>query len=152
MFGFGKKVLAGSFDDLGLSQQRINPDSIIYFAKRVWEKFCVKIVIKHESKVEYYEILIEKRLSELGYVAKSKNIGQTQKASERFSYFSGTLTEYLLEKEGVDEDKKRLRERFENYKKPLEELRDEFPANSSDWMMISYCIDSLKEYSTKLQN
>ncbi|MBU0569234.1 hypothetical protein KKB40_00440 [Patescibacteria group bacterium] len=143
-------VLAGSYHELNLPEQRINPDHIVYPAKRLWEKFREKTIRNHESKVSYYESLIEVRLSELGYIVKDRNIGQTQKAGERFSYFSGTLTEYLLEKEGVDEDKKRLKEKFTNYKVPLEELRDEFPANSSDWMMISYCIDSLDEYSSKL--
>lgn len=151
MFGSGKIAFAGSFEELNLPQQKINPDSFVYPMKRLWEKFREKTIRKHETKVNYYEDIIEIRLSELGYVAKSKNIGQTQKASERFSYFSGTLTEYLVGKEGVDEDKKRLREKFERYREPLGELRDEFPANSSDWMLIAYAIDSLDEYSSKLQ-
>ena len=141
---------AGKYEELNLPQQKINPDHIVYPAKRLWEKFREKTIRNHESKVNYYESLIEVRLSELAYIAKNKNIGQMQKAGERFSYFSGTLTEYLLDKEGVDEDKKRLKEKFADYKEPLGELRDEFPANSSDWMMVSYCIDSLEIYSSQL--
>lgn len=151
MFGSGKIAFAASFEKLNLPQQKVNPDSFVYPMKRLWEKFREKTIRKHETKVSYYEDIIEIRLSELGYVAKNKKIGQTQKASERFSYFSGVLTEYLVEQEGADEDKNRLVEKFKSYKEPLEELRDEFPANSSDWMLIAYAIDSLDEYSSKLQ-
>lgn len=146
----GNAVFARTFEDLNLPQEKVNPNHVAYPIKRLWEKFQEKTTRKHEKKVSFYETLIEKRLSELGYIAKSKNIGQVQKASERFSYFSGVLTEYLIEQEGAGEDKKRLTEKFASYKEPLSELRDEFPANSSDWMMISYCIDSLEIYSSQL--
>ncbi|GEM_PF-6180405 len=142
-------VKANSYDDLNLPPQSVNPGDFIYPLKRIWEKVRVAVIKGHSAKVDYYETLVIKRMSELGNVVKNDKKKELQKASERLSYFSGILTEYLIEK-GTDSEKKNAIKRLKSFIKPLEELRDNYPANSSYWLLISYNIDSLNEYSKKL--
>lgn len=144
-------VDASKYEELNLPSQSINPGSFTYPFKRLWEKVRVAVITGHEAKVSYYDTLVIKRMSELGNVVMNDKKDQIQKATERLSYFSGILTEYLIEN-GASEEKEKAKTRLESFLKPLEELRDRYPANSSYWLLVSYNIDSLNDYSNKLEN
>lgn len=142
-------VGAKEFDELNLPKQIVNPGDFYYPAKRLWEKIRERLNFNNEVKYGYYKSLSEFRMSELGFVVKNKRLGEVERASQRFAFYAGTLTEHLM-KYGTKGQKDEIRSKFKSFVTPLDELRDNFPANSSFWMLVQHDINSLKEYSEKL--
>lgn len=143
-------VHAKEFDELNLPKQIINPGDFYYPAKRLWEKIRERLNFNNEAKYGYYKSLLEFRMSELGFVVKNKRLGEVERASQRFAFQSGILTDYLT-KHGTRSQKDEILRRFKGFEAPLDELRDYFPANSSFWMLVQHDINSLKIYSEKLE-
>lgn len=142
-------VHAKEFDELNLPKQIVNPGDFYYPAKRLWEKIRERLNFNSEARYTYYKSLLELRMSELGFVVKNKRLGELEQASERLAFYAGILTEYLI-KYGTEEQKDEIQSKFKSLAEPLDELRDNFPANSSFWMLVQHDINSLKEYSEKL--
>lgn len=142
-------VHAKEFDELNLPKQIVNPGDFYYPVKRLWEKILERLNLNNEVKYRYYKSLLEFRMSELGFVVKNKRLGELERASQRFAFQTGILTDYLT-KHGTKEQKDEILRRFKDFEAPLDELRDHFPANSSFWMLVQHDINSLKEYSEKL--
>jgi len=117
--------------------------------KRVWEKVQERVITNKDAKIRLYSSLVEQRLSELDYVVETKNRNQMEKTSSRLAYYAGTLEEFL-ENNASQETKLQVREKYKTYLEPLALMRDEFSANSSDWMFVQYDIDSLNNYIQKL--
>lgn len=141
--------LAVSLKDLNIQPERINPGNILYNVKRVWEKVQERVITNKDAKIRLYSSLVEQRLSELDYVVETKNRNQMEKTSSRLAYYAGTLEEFL-ENNASQETKLQVREKYKTYLEPLALMRDEFSANSSDWMFVQYDIDSLNNYIQKL--
>lgn len=140
---------ASELDNLNLSTQAINPGDFYYLPVRLWEKIAERFKFSDNSKFNYSNSLIDKRMSELGFVVKNRRLAEVQKSSERLAYQVGTLTELLI-KEGDTPKKEQLKKKIDSFSPALVELRDYFPANTSFWMLVSHDINALKEYSEKL--
>lgn len=149
LFIFGQTVQAEEFDKLNLPTPAIKPGDFYYQFVRLTEKISEKFQFNDNAKFNYSMSLIDKRFSELGFVVKGKRIGEVQKSSERLAYEVGKLTDYLrkLKDKGRTEQ---LKNKINTFLPALEELRDNYPANSSYWMLIQHDINSLKEYFQKL--
>lgn len=135
-----------------VKKELVNPGNLFYPVKRFWEKNRIKIIKDDYKKIKYYELLLDKRYSELNFIVMKKDVSQMQKSSERFQYYAGLTTETLETLQNADENKAEMIKRFENYIETLPALRDNFPANSSNWMFVQYCIDSLNIYISDLKN
>ncbi len=140
---------ADEFGKLNLPTQTINPGDFYYPFVRLWEKIVEKFQFSPDGKYKYSSSLIDKRMSELGYVVKNKRLGEVQHSSERLSYKVGTLTDDLI-KNVNKENSNLLKRKIASYFQALSELRDYFPANSAYWMLVQHDINSLKIYSDKL--
>lgn len=140
---------AAEFEKLNLSSQWVNPGDFYYSPIRLWEKIVEKLQFNNSAKFKYYSFLIDKRMAEIGFVVKNQRLDEVQRSSERFAYQVGTLTDFLV-KQNDEQMKKQTKEKINKFTPALSELRDNFPANSSFWMLIQHDINSLKEYSQRL--
>lgn len=132
-----------------LPKTTLNPGSFYYNFKRLWEKGRELFLFSNKLKQPYYESLLRKRLAELKYVAEDKILSELQRATERFAFQAGKLTD-VIEKSG-SEEKEKLTKEFENYDDLLIDLRDKYPANSSFWILIQHDINTLKILSERLK-
>lgn len=137
-----------SFENLEIRTQKINPGSFYYSFKRLWEKFRIKLAFDAQSKVSINESLLKTRLAELNYVVGNKLLSEVQTSSERFAYQAGTLVEEVVK---INKDKEKTIKSFEQLSKVLEKLRDNYPANSSFWMLIQHDINTLNILSERLK-
>lgn len=140
---------AAEFEKLNLPAQSINPGDFYYSSVRLWEKIAEKFQFNNDTKFKYSSSLIDKRMSELGYIVKNRRLDEVQRSTQRLAYQVGTLTEFLI-KQGDRKMKDQIKTKINSFSPALSELRDNFPANSSFWMLVQHDINSLKEYSDKL--
>lgn len=141
---------AQELDRLNLPKQSLNPGDFYYPAIRLWEKIAENFQLGTEAKFKYSNPLIDKRMSELGYVVKNRRLDEVQRSSQRLAYQVGTLTDFLI-KQGNKQMKDQLKIKINTFYPALSELRDNFPANSSFWMLVQHDINSFKEYQEKLK-
>lgn len=142
-------TLANELDKLNLPKATLNPGDFYYPVKRLWEKLMQKLQFNEEAKIKSYTSLVDLRMSELDYVIKTQRLGELERATQRFSFQLGVLSEYLIRIKSQDK-KVQVASKLESFIAPLEELRDKFPANSSFWMLIQHDINSAKQYLEKL--
>ena len=143
------QILAKSPEEYNLTGQKTLPSTPSYSFKRVKEKGIMIIKIGSKSKFEYSKILLEKRLSELVSLVDVKEPSLITGSSERFSYQAGILAE--LNSKLKDSQKDNIKTLFNNYKKVLSELRDNYPANSAYWLLIQQNIDTLNILLDKMK-
>lgn len=138
-----------SADEVAIpAKSTINPDSYLYSLDRALEKVFYNFQFSNQSKANYYKNLLEERFFELNYIAGNKLIGQVENSSKRFAAQAGVLVDFInannIEKESV-------KNILDEYKDQLPKLRDNYPANSSYWMLIQQDIDSINLYLEKLK-
>lgn len=142
---FGKEIV-----EIEIKNELINPGSFYYPFKRAWEKSRERLIFFSKDKAEYDESLLKVRLSELQYVVRNKVLSELQRSSERFSYQAGILIEHVSA-QSEKANKEQVLEKFNQYTTLLARLRDQFPANSSFWLLIQQNIDTLKFLSDQLK-
>lgn len=148
-FLLNTQVFARTPEEYNLTFQKTLPSSPSYSFKRVKEKVLMTIKITSKSKYKYSVILLEKRLSELVSLVDVKDPNLVTGSSQRFSYQAGILAD-LNSKLKVSE-KENIKTMFDNYKKILSELRDNYSANSAYWLLIQQNIDTLNILSDKMK-
>ena len=142
-------VYADEIEDLKLEKQLVNPDSFYYPAKRYIENLQNMFMFSKDSKVNLHKNLLKKRASELKYIVEDRVLSELERGSQRFAYQAGILVEEA-EKDYTEQGKKEIKDQFSKYKKLLDQLRDNFKANSSFWMLIQQDIDTLDILSEKI--
>lgn len=139
--------VSGKEGDITLKEEFINPGSVYYPIKRIWEKFLLIVSFPAKNKTNYEISLLETRLSELNNVVKNKELSELQQSSQRFSYHAGILVDHIISN---NQDKQIIESKFKSYIELLDQLRDKYPANSSFWLLIQQDIDSLNILMNKL--
>lgn len=134
-------IISANEDSLNIKNETINPGSIYYSFKRLWEKGSAKLQFSSQSKIRFNESLLKTRLAELNYVVQNKLLSEVQSSSERFAYQAGILTKGLSK---GNKEKEKIVKEFEQIQIFLDKLRDNYPANSSFWMLIQHDINTLK--------
>ena len=142
-------VSAKTPESYNLIPQKTMPGNAIYKLKRAKEKVFLFVAFSQKSKFSYRQVLLGKRLSELISLVDKKDALNVANASQRFAYEAGMLTETTSKNKG--EYRQTTLFLFEKYKPILEELRDNFPANSARWLLIQQDIDTLGILSDKLK-
>lgn len=135
-------------ENINLKNEAINPGSFYYSFKRLWEKGMEKLQFSQQSRLNYLDSLLETKLSELNYVVENKLLSEVQGSSERFAYYAGILTEELIK---GNKDTVKVVKEFEQFSKFLEKLRDNYPANTSFWMLVQHDINTLTILSERLK-
>jgi hypothetical protein len=143
------QIYAKTPEEYHLTYQKTLPSSPSYSFKRFKEKGLMMLKITHKSKYKYSEVLLEKRLSELVSLVDVKDPNLVTGASQRFSYQAGILAD--LNSKLKISNKENIKNRFEDYKKILSELRDNYPANSAYWLLIQQNIDTLNILFDKMK-
>ncbi len=124
------------------------PGTFKYKIGRAWEKVYISFIFSNKGRVEYHNKLLDKRLAELNYLVNNKELSLIEDSSSRFSYQVGVLAETLeFEESGT---RTGTIAKFKDYASFLASLRDEFPANSSNWLFIQQNIDTLNIFIEKL--
>ena len=134
-------LFAKGAEDYNLTPQKTLPTSPSYVFKRLNEKTGMIFKFSQKSKYSYSLVLLDKRLSELATLVNDKNPDLIVSSSQRFSYQAGTTTNInskLKEKQNVI-----LNFLFNRYGKILTELRDNYPSNTTNWLLMSQNIDTL---------
>ena len=134
--------LTNAQQNIDLPQITIYPGMTYYPVKRLGEKIFEKFQFTSESKEKYYEELVKKRMAELKYVVDKDLLDQIEKSSQRLSYQIGILTDYVTSQK-MDNKKGKIIEMYNQYKILLEQLRDQYPANTSFWMLVQHVINSI---------
>jgi len=119
----------------------INPDSAFqYRLKRLGEKFrTITTNIFNKSKTgELMLELTQKRAKELLYIVDKQKTEHLEITTSRFITYTGLLTNEL--KEGVN--KEEVANKMKVYIAPLTKLRDNFPAQTAQWLFLQQAIDS----------
>ena len=142
-------VIHAQEPDLNLNPERINPGSSLFVVKRLTEKIQGIIISSQEKKVTFHDNLVRKRLSELNYLVENKKITPIEQASYRLSAQAGVFTDELLKLNKKEDNEKTLKW-FSLYKTKLGQLRDNFPANSSNWLLLQQNIDTFQILSEKI--
>lgn len=141
--------IANTPESFGLTTQLTLPGDSKYPVKRLKEKVTEFFKFTHKSKSAYREVLLEKRLSELVSLIESKNINDVANSTQRFAYQAGKLAEGSYN--DGSERKNEILAIFEKYKPILDEMRDNFPANSAFWLLSQQDIDTLNILSDRLK-
>ncbi len=136
--------------DLNLPSVSVTPDKyLVYSIKRLVEKGVILTKLSKASKADYYKELVNLRLSELKYVVDNKLLSEVERSTQRLSYQIGTLSDFI--NQGLINKKKSTGDFLIKYKNLLENLRDQYPANSSYWMLVQHSINSLDAALEKLK-
>lgn len=143
-------IFAEEDGQVELVKTAVNPGSFYYPYKRLVEKIKERLVFSQEQKMSLYTSLLKIRLSELNFVASNKVLSEIQKSSERFSFQAGVLAQEVINQNKINE-KIELVKKFDKYTKFLASLRDQYPANSSFWMLIQHDINTLNILSERLK-
>lgn len=130
--------------------QKVNPSSGSYQIKRLEEKIILLFKFSSQAKVDYYKVLLDKRLEELVYVVNSKDLANIEKTSQRYETTAGQLTEFILTK-NLGSQKELLIKIFERHSKEIEKLRGVFVFDTGERRLVENDINSLKIYSSKLK-
>lgn len=139
--------------ELDLPKTVLNPDNYLFFnLKRLIEKGEFYIKFNKESKAKYYKDLTLKRLSELKYVVDNKLLGEVEKSTQRLSYQVVVLSDYIsANRAELTNTIPETKELLINYNNLLATLRDQYPANSSFWMLVQHSINSINLSLEKLK-
>lgn len=129
-------------------EQETNPGMPNYNIKRLLEKISERILFMSDSKISYVQKLLKRRFSELKFIVENKNLDEVQKASERFAYQAGILTELVTEK--PQKEKQRVIALFKNYKDDLNVLKFNFELDSSYWILMLHDINTLDSLTARL--
>lgn len=147
---FSPKPVAAKYpEEYKLTGQKTLPNSSSYSFKRIKEKLSMRVKLSSESKFEYSKILLEKRLSELVSLVDIKEPSLITGASQRFSYQAGILAD--LNSKLKNSRKADIKTMFDEHKKILSELRDNYSANSAYWLLIQQNIDTLNILLDKMK-
>jgi hypothetical protein len=148
LFNFNFPNVCLAVDESLLQKPKVIPGTFHFKLERVWEKIYLSFLFSNSARVKYHIKLLDERFSELNYVVTNKNVSLMEDSSSRFSTQAGVLAETLA----YENKDARLAtiSKFSDYSGYLGKLRDEFPANSSNWLFIQQNIDTLNILSNNL--
>jgi hypothetical protein len=127
----------GELENYGLDRfERLNPDSLLYLFKRVNEKVTLLFTKDEEKRSEYQSKLLDRRFKELTYIIKVGKTGFLEEAASRYMTLIGQM-----KKDGIYAISK---ERTKIYILVLEKMRDNYPSNTSYWLIIQQAIDTTR--------
>lgn len=143
------KVIAA---ELSLPSISITPDKHLYYSvKRLVEKGTLLIKFSKTSKADYYRDLTLKRLAELKYVVENKLLSEVQQSTQRFSYQTGILSDYISTNKELLKREQDTQDFLVRSKDLLGGLRDKYTSNSSFWMLVQHSINSIDLNLEKLK-
>lgn len=132
-----------------VEQNPSDPGTISYLISRLFEKVSEKILFMEDSKVNFSKKILNKRFSELAYLAEKKDTEELQKSSERFSYQAGILAE--LVKDQPSTEKEKVISLFNSYKDDLNKIKHNYEQDSGYWILMLHDINTLSILTARLE-
>lgn len=126
-----------------------DPGSISFLIGRIYEKVSEKILFLDDSKINFSKKILNKRFSELVYLAEKKDTEQIQKASERFAYQAGKLTDLVKDKPTAEKEK--VVSLFSTYKNDLDKIKHNYEQDSGYWILMLHDINTLSFLTARLE-
>lgn len=118
--------------------ESINPDSLLYSAKRLGEQAQTFLTFNNDEKTRRPFKLLSTRFNELVYIVNFQKTGFYTEVVSRYNTQIGKIK--LASKNIYPADRDNLIKKI----KILEILRDRYPANSSYWLNMQQAIDTTK--------
>ena len=126
-----------------IEYESVNPGSPQYAFKRLKEKIKLSLLtFGKEQKAKYLSKLLDKRYKELAYLVINNEIGPLEKAVNRYNTVAGEILSSYKDKDP------NLKEQIKGYVEILEILRDKYKANSAQWLLMQYTIDTTRRLSS----
>jgi len=149
-------VIVGQTDNsssTNIKYEDINPkNGYRYLLKRMKEKVVLLILSTNsQKKLDYYEKLLNIRLSELKYIVDNKDISNIQVASQRYFTTAGQMTEFLKSKNELTLNKERVKGLFTEHIKIIEFLKTAYPNTTAEWRFLRDDANYLIDYSSLLK-
>lgn len=140
-----------SGDLIEVTYESINPNpSYGYSFKRLKEKITLVLLSPFAGKkADYYMELLRIRLAEFKYVVDKKDIDSLQTTSERYFTTAGELTSFII-KNKLEDKKTNVVKLLEDHIKVTAKLEGAYSETTSQWRLIRYSSDYLKNYLAKL--
>lgn len=140
------------FPKNSLAVEKVNPSNgLNYKIKRLNEKVMFLVKFSNLAKVNYHKDILTKRLEELKFVVENNEISFLETSSQRYETTAGILTEFLIAKKLTNERDSTIK-LFEEHKKEIEKLRDNYDYGIVEWRLIMNDYNSLNIYIDKLRN
>lgn len=130
---------------------QVKVEKISNVMDRFKEKFTLFFKFRSEDKLSFQQQLVEQRLGELDYVIKNGQGDFIEEVSSRYAAYVGRYGENILSSKNIAQKKQAL-VMFKNHSQILAVMRDNFPANSSFWMLLQHDINTIQIYSDKIEN
>lgn len=131
--------------------EKINPhDSISYAFKRLKEKIVLRFQFNTDSKIKYYEKLLNVRFSELVLIIENKEAANIEKSSQRYETTAGLLTDEIL-KSTLNTEKDVVTKIFAEHSKVLESIKTKYEYDTAERRLVQNDINSLNIYKDKLK-
>lgn len=129
------------------------PDSPFLFkVERLKEKSFMFLKFSQKSKVEYYKVLLGKRLRNLSTVIEDGEPSFILTSSLRYSTTAGQLTEYI-QKNQMKSEVTPILNMFREHQKVLLDLINSYPKErDGEWKYIQDDINYLDTYSKYLSD
>ncbi len=148
---FSIKTYAQDSAAENIQYEEVNPDrEVFYKVKRLKEKLSLLTKITPRAKAKYYEELSKRRLAELTYVVKGKNLAYIETSSQRYETTVGRLTELVVTKR-VTKENESVQKLLSDQLAVVDELKDYFPYDTAEWRFVMNDYNSIKIYMEKLQ-
>ncbi|KKQ37371.1 MAG: hypothetical protein US55_C0033G0009 [Candidatus Levybacteria bacterium GW2011_GWC2_37_7] len=127
------------------------PSSVeLYGLKRLQEKIFMGIKTNPDDKVNYYNLLLDKRLSELVVVVENRQANLILTSSLRYSTTAGLMTE-VIKTHRLADAAVATQEKFKEHQKIIRKLDDSYPKDENEeWKFIQDDYNYLAIYSQQL--
>lgn len=132
-----------------VDQNPSDPGSISFLISRLFEKVSEKILFLEDSKVNFSKKILNKRFSELVYLAEKKDTEQIQRSSERFAYQAGLLADLI--KDQPIAEKEKVVSLFNSYKDDLNKIKHNYEQDSGYWILMLHDINTLSILTARLE-
>lgn len=132
---FAEKIADDS--DISIPFESVNPGSPYYIFKRIKETFTFNfLTFGEQNKAKYSETLLDTRLRELAYMVKNGEVGILDNGAHRYTNQAGTILQKYLK---IDPN---FKSQAQKYLPILNRLRDYYPSNTPQWLMIQESVDT----------
>lgn len=135
-----------------VTYEEVNPDDgFSYISKRLGEKVKLLFLsLSVNSKEEFYQRLVNRRLAELKYVIEKDKKGDFEKATIRYSSTIGEWTEFIVNKK-LEEKKKPAVEVMTSHLPIVEKLMTGYDGTTAEWRFVKQDADYIRIFISKLQ-
>ena len=132
-----------------IKYEDVNPQSgFKYSFKRLQEKIMLLFAFSETSKLDVYQNLLNRRLSELKFVVDKKDISNIQTVSQRYAQTAGEVTEFI--QNTSSSNKQSTKKLLESHLLIIKQFQNNFDNTTAEWRFLKHDEDYLRIYISNL--